>query len=842
MGTENRVVAKLMSLSSTSKPDSPQMLESIALPRSGQAVPGPLHTIVRDLEGNLYYSDEINHSVISLDADGCVRWQRTKHGSAPAEFSYPRGLSLGWIEKGEESVHCVAVCDAWNRRVQFLDVQGHPVETWTKGGESPFAEVADVRFIPGDFNPQRAAKPTSYWLVLDRGNHRLCAIGKNGRLLFQIGRCFPPAMEIRWAIPGMLLEREQEPPGYVRDFPPFDFTFYPERILGNFENALYLWEPCSRRLKQVLFANLLPMWIDPRSAMEWIAADTTGLLGWHRPTKRLIRYNFHGELCDQIEIHGVPISSDLPLNEFWVQNQERIERWRWNEPKHEPSESRLIKICTPLIRSARQELARVDSGRVRRAVAECTSVVDGELAAADEVIAADGGHSNQEQLDGATARLRSVQERHGKAEQDLHEALHHWCLGTMELRLAGIDAGEPARLIAHARDQWDALAGPIRDRFAEIQNRLDALLMRRLLLSRAAAQDPGAIQAWKQAALQLEAGLQKVLEWVYRWSGVAEPPTERLPLTWVLPLPEVLRNRARAAGHAAFRRTYHSPTPPPSSLRELERIPLADSRDSTPARPYSLARSPQGELFVSLLEGHQALRLDPDGKIMQRIGRPGKAAGEFQRPTGLALDSEGRLWVSDSDNHRIQVLDLMHDSVEIIGSYGSQPGQFIAPLGIGARPDGSMLVADTGNCRLVRVAPNGTCDIFSDKIGREIGEVLHPTHFGAGGHGGLWLVDRHNHRIQKLDHEERWTQSIGKCGLFQGCLFLPESVAEFEDGTIAVAQNQWSRGIKLFAPNGVELDRMVLAYYAAGMLVHHKRLFVAATYDDSIRVYERVAG
>lgn len=49
-----------MSLSSTSKPDSPQVLESIALPRSRQAVPGHLHTIVTDPEGNIYYSDETN--------------------------------------------------------------------------------------------------------------------------------------------------------------------------------------------------------------------------------------------------------------------------------------------------------------------------------------------------------------------------------------------------------------------------------------------------------------------------------------------------------------------------------------------------------------------------------------------------------------------------------------------------------------------------------------------------------------------------------------------------------------------------------------------------------------
>jgi len=826
-----------MSLSRTSKPDSPQVLESIALPRSGQAVPGPLHTIVIDLEGNLYYSDELNHSVVSLDADGCVRWQRTKHGSALGEFSYPRGLSLGWIKKGEESLRCLAVCDAWNWRVQFLDLAGNPLEAWSKVGKSPFAEVSDVRFMAGDFNPDGAAKFTSFWLILDQGNHRLCAFDLDGNLLFQIGRCFPPSMETRWAIPGLFLERDIEHPGLIKSFSPFDYTFYPERILGDSENALYIWEPFSRRLKQVLLGNLLPVRIPCEKRLEWISADESSLLGWQKEENRLLLFNNTGELRQEIAIQGTPISTHNSPCELWVQAQDHLERWTRGTANPVSLEPRLLGTYTPLLRTALAEIDQLEAAKAQSAIAGWVAVADEGLALADEILELGREDADLGRLHRALENLHSLPLRRAAAEQVLCETFHNFCIGTLECHLAGSSGEEPVNTIAHAREQWDVFFAPIQNEFSKIQIRIDDLFMRRLTLSQEATRDRSRVESWMQAALAMEADLQKVLEWIYRWSGVVEGTMELLPLPWLLPLPEVLRDKARAPGHVAYRRSPNSYTPAPSCLREVGRIPL-DIGQLTAVHPHCLAFSLEGDLLVSLNRGHQILQLDCKGKIIRRIGKPGRAAAEFQGPAGISVDSQGRLWVVDSENQRVQIVDLENGDVHVVSSRSSLPWLVCHPFGIGPMSDRSMLITDSGD-RMVRIRPEGTWEVFSDTAGKGLGEFRHPTQLSPGIQGTLWIVDQRNHRVQKLDAEGRWVQEIGGCGLDHARLFFPESVAQFEDGVVAVAQNRWNRCIKLYTPDGIEFDRTVLTYFAEGMLVRGGRLFVAAMDIDSILVYER---
>ena len=111
--------------------------------------PGPLHTVLEDIQGNIYYSDEIHHSVVSLNHRGELRWHCGTKGSEPSQFRYPQGMSLGWIHHDGSPQRCIAISDSWNRRIQFLSLDGQYLLSWSRGGDTPFSEVADIRFIPG---------------------------------------------------------------------------------------------------------------------------------------------------------------------------------------------------------------------------------------------------------------------------------------------------------------------------------------------------------------------------------------------------------------------------------------------------------------------------------------------------------------------------------------------------------------------------------------------------------------------------------------------------------------------------------------------------------------------
>lgn len=141
-------------------------------------VPGPdplsIRSVAMDDEGGFFIADEFNHRVIALDPEGtCVRVIGTK-GNAPGEFWYPRGLAL--IEEAGERL--LAVCDAWNHRIQMFDMAGAPRRQFGAIGEgiNQFNEPnAIVRAADG-----------LLW-ILDRGNHRVKKVTAQGRTIAMSG-------------------------------------------------------------------------------------------------------------------------------------------------------------------------------------------------------------------------------------------------------------------------------------------------------------------------------------------------------------------------------------------------------------------------------------------------------------------------------------------------------------------------------------------------------------------------------------------------------------------------------------------------------------------------------
>ena len=517
-----------------SDPDA-QLLQSLALPEFKGTPAGPLHTVLLDDDGSIYYSDELNHVIVSLDLHGSVRWARGIHEKEKGEFRYPRGISLGSIHIRGEVLRCLAIADAWNRRVRFLSVDGRPLTDWGAAGHDLFKEPSDVRFIPHT-KSTTGGRSEGYWLVLDTNAHRICAFGEDGKLLFQLGRCFPPRAALGWAIPAIGLENDPPPPGIMVDFPPFDFLYYPTRILGRSEEALYTWEPNPQLVKRILYGNLLPLFFPASGPVEWIAADDRGFLGWSRSSSCLLRYDSAGEEYQKIRINGTPASSNLPSSQFWIQTHNEIQRWVWEMGKLPAAGNResdalanSVLLCT-----AENAIKRPDEDDIRPVIAEVVDTFQESIRLADEFLSkarhtrsANGGWNPLQEM------IRKLDERRSTLDVKLCSPLHFWSMGVLELRIlrSGSVSDKAEQAIRSIKNRWDALADPLRKQFGEIQRRVDDLFMLGLDLEIRPLADSSA-QAFLQLGMSLmEQHLLNIRNWLERWSGVVDGSTDVVSLS-----------------------------------------------------------------------------------------------------------------------------------------------------------------------------------------------------------------------------------------------------------------------------------------------------------------------
>ena len=832
-----------MSQMKTPSKTDPRPVQSLALPVFDRLSPGPLHTILLDDDGSIFFSDEFNDAVVSLDNRGSIRWVVGLRKPGVREFRYPRGISIGVIHAEGIAQRCIGVADAWNHRVRFLSLDGRALALWDRRGQDPFLEPTDIRYISRpDFSPD--AGPRGFWLVLDKGAHCIIAFGEDGRFLFQMGRGVVQAATQRWAIPGVGLELDPLPQGTVMNFPPFDFLYYPTQVLGNSENELYVWEPSSQSLKRLLYGNLLPVFSSATDTVEWIAVDVSGFLGWSRRTKRLQRFDCAGKGYQEFSIEGTPVSSNLPANQFWTQTNNELQRWSWEiENAHADISGEPPRRDSVLLCAAEQEILRTDDDEVTSAVSEVLNNIQAGVLLADEFLG--GVQQSQSDLEKFTHLPESLQKL-GKGlhslEGRLYSALHHLCVGVLELRsLDSKEASDKAEsVIQTARDRWQSLCKPLRQQFSDVQQRLDDLFMLRLTLPDQPHADAGMLDRLEHSIRHLESYLEGIREWLYHWSGVVEASTD------VVSLPsaryaEGTDFRATIEPGATLRRPLvHKYRQPGSFLREVGCISLAGYYEGAQPRPCCMAMSRDGQLLVGLYARDQVLWLDADGKLLCRIGKSGSNVGELKVPAGVAFDGENRVWVADHLNHRIQMFDLRRAHIQVIDSICLEPSLIRGPTGLCCLPDGSVLAADSGNQRIVRISSSGACELYFARPGPGQKEIRYPSALCADSHGNVWCADPLHHRVHKMDYSGNILQTIGGCGLGNGCLLRPASVAVFDDGMVVVSQNVLNGCLKLFSPGGKEAGKFFPDYKTGHLLAHEQHLLVTQWDRDCILVYERV--
>jgi hypothetical protein len=771
------------------------VLSSIRLPPVSGNEARLLHTVVQDGEGNIYYSDEFNHSVVSLDADGKVRWAKSGKGQAAGQFFYPRGIALGWITEERVLVECLAVCDSWNGRIQFFQLDGKSIGSWKSAGDLEFREVADIRFLTsGQDSDPKAGR----WLVLDRSNHRLCSMDLDGQPQSQFGRYFDPLREGNWAADIMKAHSGSR---------VFDPLSHADRILGRSEEALFVWEPLPRHLKQIVRGNLYTVPVSAPQMGEWIVADARGLVSWSRSSGMLSFYDCLGSQLGEVQAQGRPVFSDSSWGTLWIQQETELRRLvcdiAFKDGPATEKNGRYVLLESTTMKKIACVLG--SGGPWTSALAGLQSIADMLLADARRSIELLSGNADEAaETQPARIEIGEIQAGLSKAAADMTHAVRD----LPALLLPNFLSDLPAK------EQLVRYPAVLQDYSAQAQECLDDIWLLRGRVQVETLRQPE--RSEHARLLQIEDNLQMLM------GGLDRTNELFLSLSEIAPV----------AAHGAVR--YGR-----GFMREVDRIFVSDPATNRPGHPNHLTRTSDGHIFVT--GWNQVLHLDPKGKIIERLERLDGEAGMLQSPVGIAADSSDRVWVAEFEAARLSVYDTRTHSFAPIAFANKEIGPLNYPHGLCYRPDGWMLVADTANSRILAVSETGHARVLASQSPGKSGKLWLPIGISndpTDSTGNGWAVDHRNHRLQEFDREGNFIREIGGCGIGKGRFILPECASFLAGGFLLVSQRRFNRVIKLLTREGTELEQWRVDYSPAGILEHDGFILIANVEGSDIRVYE----
>jgi hypothetical protein len=809
-----------------------RLLGTIKLPYFDRE-PGPLHTILQDECNHIYYSDEINHSLVSLTADGDVRWHRGEHGTKAAEFNYPKGIELGWINEKGNKTRCIAVCDSWNHRIQFLDLDGNFLTAWDFAGDISFNDVVDIRFVDIDGDSKRGSP---CWLVLDRGHHSLFGLNLSGHLIFKIGRALPENLECCWPMPGERPNPQSFPLDSFGDCLPYDPLFMPLRIFGNSREALFVLEPKSRRLKQAALSNFLPVWIKLPSGAEWIGADEHGLLCFDKSAGRLGSYDSKSHSWQSALLNGVAISSGRSSREIWSQNDSAVCHWdctlgeeECNQHDKEPPW--FLSALPDEIESAiHAGMASADLGLVQEAIAHLR-VLSSKALEVHQDRWSDAGKM-AETKSSLTSLLHALEE----ALLQMKGFSYSLFLGILKLQIfqSIYPATNGGQYFRDALDRIETATKPIANLFEE-----SVLFRDDWLFARLASPLPGntdqirireiCLQEHYDALLRVTQEIAKRL-WHVPFCGTICKASERSAPSDSLEGSSVFVKRSSPSSQASSKH-----------LREIDRIFLGDDAQPGCISPTAICYAHEIGFLVSLKNTGQIMRLNEQGHLLGPIPLPGDPPNILRQPHGLAIDSANRIWISRPQSNCIEIIDTSVGQLQSLQELAGRSLGLKYPTGIFGASNRKMLIADTQNSRILVATPSGQIESLVRLEGKKTGELRHPIAFcHAKEKSEFWVVEIRNHRLQRFSLHGQSLAEIGGLGLGKGHLVLPESATTFDDGVVAISQRQCTRVIKLFSKDGDELETLQLDYSPLGILAHNAFMLVCEGNGDHIRVYERI--
>ena len=258
----------------------------------------------------------------------------------------------------------------------------------------------------------------------------------------------------------------------------------------------------------------------------------------------------------------------------------------------------------------------------------------------------------------------------------------------------------------------------------------------------------------------------------------------------------------------------------------------ADDPSSQPSewmvKPYGIAVSPDGQLYVADTAARRVFAFDPDTKTVSFVGESG--AGRLSKPIGVAVDDRGVVFVADGTLKRVFGYGPTGDLLIAIG----HDGELGSPSGLAVdRVNKRVYVADAGKHQVLSYSSEDGKPLRTiGKRGSENGEFNFPTNLTVDARGQLYVADTLNFRIQIFNADGEFVKTFGTLGDTPGSFNRPKGVAVDSEGHIYVMDASFNN-FQIFDEDG----QLLLFVGAAGR--NHGEFFLPAGLyiDGRDRIY-----
>jgi len=260
-------------------------------------------------------------------------------------------------------------------------------------------------------------------------------------------------------------------------------------------------------------------------------------------------------------------------------------------------------------------------------------------------------------------------------------------------------------------------------------------------------------------------------------------------------------------------------------------------------KPYGIAVSPQGIIYVADTAARRVFAFDPDHKTVTFVGERGSV--KLTKPIGVAVDDDGQVFVADASANRVFGFGLDGSLATSIG----HEGELKSPSGLAVDPAHRRLyVADSSQHQVMCYSTIDGAHVRTiGGRGGEDGQFNFPTNLFVDPEGRLYVADTLNFRVQIFDVEGHFVRAFGAQGDTAGTLNRPKGIGVDSEGHIYIADTSFNN-FQIFDPDG----QLLLFVGAAGRgpgefllpsglyIDKRDRIYVADQGNSRVQVFQYV--